>query len=143
MARPDPQTETSVWREKEEVLRCVPGGETGPGHDLFANLPEPGTLTRKEVSALAGVASLPRDSGTLKGRRAIWSGRAHVRAVLYIAALVTTRRNPVIRAFYQRLGQEGKAKTSALMACMRRLLTILNAMLKSGTPRLVAASQPT
>jgi len=91
-------------------------------------------LTRKEVAALAGVAPFPRDSGTLKGRRAIWGGRAHVRAALYMAALVATRRNPMIRAFSQRLCQAGKAKKLALTACMRKLLTILNAMVKSGTP---------
>lgn len=99
-----------MWREKEEVLRSVPGVRVLLVTTLFANLPEPGTLTRKEVSALAGVASFPRDSGTLKGRRAIWGGRAHVRAVLYITALITTQRNPVIRAFYQRLGQGGRQR---------------------------------
>jgi transposase len=131
-----------VWRDKEAVLWSVPG--VGPVliTTLFANLPELGPLTRKEVAALAGVAPFPRDSGTLKGRRAIWGGRAHVRAVLDMAALVATRRNPVIRAFYQHLCQAGKAKKLALTACMRKLLTILNAMLKSGTPWRVAASQP-
>ncbi len=123
-----------VWREKEEVLRSVPGVGPVLTTTLFANLPELGTLTRKEVAALAGVAPFPRDSGTLKGRRAIWGGRAHVRAALYMAALVATRRNPVIRTFYQRLCQAGKAKKLALTACMRKLLTILNAMVKSGTP---------
>jgi transposase len=132
-----------VWREKEEVLRSVPG--VGPVliTTLFANLPELGTLTRKEVAALAGVAPFPRDSGTFKGRRTIWGGRAHVRAALYMAALVATRKNPVIRTFYQRLCQAGKAKKLALTACMRKLFTILNAILKSGTPWRVAASQPT
>jgi len=86
------------------------------------------------VAALAGVAPFPRDSGTLKGWRAIWGGRAHVRAVLYMAALVATRKNPVIRIFYLRLCQAGKAKKLALTACMRKLLTILNAMVKSRTP---------
>jgi transposase len=126
--------ESPVWREKEEVLRSVPG--VGPVliTTLLANLPELGTLTRKEVAALAGVAPFPRDSGTLKGRRAIWGGRAHVRAALYMAALVATRKNPVIRPFYQRLCQAGKAKKLALTACMRKLLTILNAMVKSRTP---------
>jgi transposase len=86
-----------------------------------------------KLVTLAGVAPFPRDSGTLKGRRAIWGGRAHVRAALYMAALVATRRNPVIRAFYQRLCQAGKAKKLALTACMRKLLTILNSMVKSRT----------
>ncbi|MDI3464956.1 MAG: Mobile element protein [Nitrospira sp.] len=126
--------ESPVWREKEDVLRSVPGVGPVLTTTLCANLPELGTLTRKAVAALAGVAPFPRDSGTLKGRRAIWGGRAHVRAALYMAALVATRRNPVIRAFYQRLCQAGKAKKLVLTACMRKLLTILNAMVKSGTP---------
>lgn len=134
--------ESPVWQAQEEVLRSVPG--VGPVliTTLFANLPTFGTLTRKEVAVLAGVVPFPRDSGTLKGRRAIWGGRAHVRAALYMAALVATRKNPVIRAFYQRLCQAGKAKKLALTVCMRKLLTILNAMLKSGMPWRVAARQP-
>jgi len=134
--------QSPVWREKEEVLRSVPGVGPVLTTTLFANLPELGTLTRKEVVALAGVAPFPRDSGTLKGRRAIWGGCAHVRAALYRAALVATRKNPVIRAFYQRLCQAGKAKKLALTACMRKLLTILNAMVKSGTPWRGSMSQP-
>jgi len=126
--------QSPVWREKEDVLRSVPGVGPVLTTTLLANLPELGTLTRKEVAALAGVAPFPRDSGTLKGRRAIWGGRAHVRAALYMAALVATRKNPVIRTFYQRLCQAGKAKKLALTACMRKLLTILNAMVKNGTP---------
>ncbi len=126
--------QSPMWREKEEVLRSVPGVGPVLTTTLLANLPELGSLTRKEVAALAGVAPFPRDSGTLKGRRVIWGGRAHVRAALYMAALVATRRNPVIRAFYQRLCQAGKAKKLALTACMRKLLTILNAMVKSKTP---------
>jgi transposase len=126
--------QSPVWREKEDVLRSVPGVGPVLTMTLLANLPELGTLTRKEVAALAGVAPFPRDSGTLKGRRAIWGGRAHVRAALYMAALVATRRNPVIRTFYQRLCQAGKAKKLAVTACMRKLLTILNAMVKSRTP---------
>ena len=134
--------ESPVWREKEEVLRSGPGVGPVLVTTLFANLPELSTLTRKEVAALAGVAPFPRDSGTLKGRRAIWGGRAHVRAALYMAARVATRRNAVIRTFYQRLCQAGKAKKLALTACMRKLLTILNAMVKSGTPWRVVTSQP-
>jgi transposase len=124
--------ECPVWREKEEVLRSVPGVGLVLTTTLFANLPELGTLTRKEVAALAGVAPFPRDSGSLKGRRTIWGGRAHVRAALYMAALVATRRNPVIRAFYQRLCQAGK----------RKLLTILNAMVKSRTSWRESVGQP-
>jgi len=126
--------QSPMWREKEDVLRSVPGVGPVLTTTLLANLPELGTLTRKEVAALVGVAPFPRDSGTLKGRRAIWGGRAHVRAALYMAALVATRKNPVIRAFYQRLCQAGKAKKLALTACMRKLLTILNVMVKNGTP---------
>lgn len=134
--------QSPMWREKEEVLRSVPGVGPVLTTTLFANLPELGTLTRKEVAALAGVAPFPRDSGTLKGRRTIRGGRAHVRAALYMAALVATRRNPVIRMLYQRLCQAGKAKKLALTACMRKLLTILNAMVKSGVPWRDIASQP-
>ena len=126
--------ESPVWREKEEIVRSVPGVGPVLTTTLCANLQELGTLTRKEVAALVGLAPFPRDSGTLKGRRAIWGGRAHVRAALYMAALVSTWKNPVIRTFYQRLCQAGKAKKLALTACMRKLLTILNAMVKSGTP---------
>ena len=131
-----------AWREKEDVLRRVPGVGPVLTTTLFANLPELGTVTHNEVAALAGVAPFPRDSGPLKGRRAIWGGRAHVRAALYMATLVATRRNPVIRLFYQRVCQAGKAKKLALTACMRKLLTILKAMLKSGTPWRGAVSRP-
>lgn len=134
--------QSPVWREKEDVLRSVPGVGPVLTTTLLANLPELGMLSRKEVAALVGVAPFPRDSGTLKGRRAIWGGRAHVRAALYMAALVATRRNPVIRTFYQRLCAAGKAKKLALTACMRKLLTILNAMVKSGTPWRVITTQP-
>ncbi len=121
-----------VWRDKESVLRSVPGVGLVRTTRLLANLLELGTLTRKEVAALAGVAPFPRDSGALKGRRAIGGGRAHVRAARYMAALVATRRTSVIRTFYQRVCQAGKAKKLAVTACMRKLLTILNAMVKSG-----------
>ena len=133
---------SAVWRTKEEVLKSVPG--VGPVliTTLLANLPELGSLTGKQVAALAGVAPFPRDSGTLRGRRMIWGGRAHVRAALYMSTLVATRFNPVIREFYQRLCQAGKAKKSALTACMRKLLTILNAMIKTGTPWRGKVGQP-
>jgi len=93
-----------------------------------------GTLTGKQIAALVGVAPLNRDSGTLRGKRTVWGGRAQVRTTLYMAAIVAARFNPVIRAFYQRLRAAGKAKQVALTACMRKLLTILNAMLKHRTP---------
>ena len=99
---------------------------------LLASLPELGTLNRKQIAALVGIAPLNRDSGTLRGRRSIWGGRAAVRAVLYMATLVASR-NGVIRAFYQRLRSAGKAPKVALLACMRKLLTILNAIIKHKT----------
>ena len=93
-----------------------------------------GTLDRRQIAALVGVAPFNRDSGTHRGHRLIWGGRAPVRSVLYLAALSATRFNPVIRAFYTRLRAAGKVPKVALTACMRKLLTILNAMLKHGTP---------
>jgi transposase len=101
---------------------------------LLAELPELGRLSRREIAKLVGVAPLARDSGTLRGRRFIHGGRASVRGVLYMGALVATRRNPVIAAFYQRLLAAGKPKQLALVACMRKLLTMLNAMVRSGAP---------
>lgn len=126
--------QSPVWREKDELLRSVPGVGPVLTTTLLANLPELGTLTNKQIAALVGVAPLNRDSGTLRGRRTVWGGRAQVRAVLYMSAIVAARFNPVIRAFYQRLQRAGKAKKVALTACMRKLLTILNAMLKHRTP---------
>ena len=126
--------ESPVWREKEELLRSAPGVGPVLTTTLLANLPELGTLTGKQIAALVGVAPLNRDSGTLRGKRTVWGGRAQVRAVLYMGALVAARCNPVIRAFYQRLCAAGKAKKVVLTACMRKLLIILNAMLKHRTP---------
>ena len=123
-----------VWREKEELLRSVPGIGPVLTTTLLANLPELGTLTHKQIAALVGVAPLNRDSGTLWGKRTVWGGRAQVRAALYMAAIVAARFNLVIRTFYQRLCAAGKAKKVALVACMRKLLTIVNAMLKHRTP---------
>jgi transposase len=123
-----------VWREKEQLLRTVPGVGPVLTSTLLAHLPELGTLTPKQIAALVGVAPFNRDSGTLRGKRTGWGGRAHVRAVLYMNAVVAARFNPVIRTFYQRLCQAGKAKNVALTACMRKLLVILNAMLKHRTP---------
>ena len=126
--------QSPVWREKDELLRTVPGVGPVLTSTLLANLPELGTLTNKQIAALVGVAPLSRDSGTLRGRRTVWGGRAQVRAVLYMSAIVAARFNPVIRTFYRRLCAMGKAKKVALTACMRKLLTILNAMLKHRTP---------
>jgi transposase len=125
--------ESPVWREKDDLLQSVPGiGPVGTS-TLLANLPELGTLTGKQIAALVGVAPLNRDSGTWRGKRTVWGGRAHVRAILYMSALAATRFNPVIRVFYQRLCAAGKAKKVALTACMRKLLIILNAMMKHRT----------
>lgn len=119
-----------VWREKENLLRTVPGVGPQLAISILAYLPELGTLNRKRVAALVGVAPFNRDSGALRGKRAVWGGRSRIRAALYMAALVASRHNPVISAFYQRLLAAGKAKKVALTACMRKLLVILNAMLK-------------
>jgi transposase len=119
-----------LWRERDTILQSVPGVGPVLAQTLLAQVPELGQLNRKEIAALVGVAPFNRDSGTLRGRRTIWGGRASVRAVLYMSALVASRYNPVIRAFYQRLLAAGKVKKVALTACMRKLLTILNAMIK-------------
>ena len=122
-----------IWREKDNLLQSVPGIGNVVSCCLLAHLPELGRLNRKKIAALVGVAPLNRDSGKFKGRRCVWGGRADVRRVLYMGTLVATRYNPVIKAFYQRLLQAGKPKKLALTACMRKLLTILNAMLKNRT----------
>ena len=123
-----------VWREKDSLLKTTPGVGSTLSATLIAQLPELGTLSRRKIAALVGVAPLNRDSGILHGRRIVWGGRTHVRAVLYMATLVATRFNPVIRSFYARLCSNGKSKKVALTACMRKLLIILNAMLKHHTP---------
>jgi transposase len=123
-----------VWRARDALLRTVPGVGPAVARTLVADLPELGRLDRKRLAALVGVAPLNRDSGAFRGRRGIWGGRARVRAALYMGALVATRCNPVIRAFYQRLLTAGKAKKVALVACMHKLLRILNALLRAGTP---------
>ncbi len=119
-----------VWREKDDLLRTVPGVEEQLSLTLLAYLPELGTLDRRHIAALVGVAPFNRDSGTIRGKRTVWGGRARIRAVLYMGALVTSRYNPVIRDFHQKLLAAGKPKKLALVACMRKLLVILNAMLK-------------
>lgn len=126
--------QSPVWREKDALLRSVPGVGPVLSFTFLADLPELGALDRKQIAALVGVAPLNHDSGALRGKRAIWGGRATVRAVLYMSALAATRYNPVIRAFYRRLCAAGKAKKVALTACMRKLLTILNAIVKHQTP---------
>ena len=120
-----------VWREKEDLLRSMPGVGPQTARLLIAALPELGHLTRREIAALVGVAPLACDSGTLRGQRRCWGGRAHIRAVLYMAAVAATRFNPVIGALYRRLRAKGKPAKLALTACMRRMITILNAMVKT------------
>jgi transposase len=123
-----------AWRVKDDLFQSVPGVGRVVSLTLLAELPELGRLSHKEIAALVGVAPLNRDSGTLRGKRLVYGGRAPVRAALYMAALVASRCNPVIRAFYVRLRAVGKPAKVALTACMRKLLTILNAMARSGTP---------
>ena len=123
-----------VWREKDDLLRTVPGVGEQVSLTLLAYLPELGTLDRRQIAALVGVAPFNGDSGTRRGKRSVWGGRARVRATLYMAAMVASRHNPVIRDFYQKLLAAGKPKRVALVACMRKLLVILNSMLKHGCP---------
>jgi transposase len=126
--------QSPLWREREDLLRSAPGIGPTLAATLLAQLPELGTLERRQIAALVGVAPLNRDSGTLRGKRTTWGGRASLRAALYMATLAATRWNPVIRAFYLRLCEAGKPKKVALTACMRKLVCILNAMVKHGEP---------
>lgn len=123
-----------VWRAKEALYRTVPGIGPVIALTLLAELPELGRLTHKEIAALVGVAPLARDSGTMKGKRMVFGGRASVRSVLYLAAVVGVRHNHVIREFYYRLRARGKPAKAALIACAHKLLTILNAMARTGEP---------
>lgn len=132
--------QSPVWRERDELLRSVPGVGPVLSRTLLADLPELGRLSRRAIAKLVGVAPLSRDSGTLRGRRFVQGGRAAVRGVLYMAALVATRRNTVIREFYLRLVAAGKPKKLALVACMRKLLTILNTMVRTNTTWSVKAA---
>ncbi len=120
-----------LWVEKATLLNTVPGVGRITTSTLLATLPELGTLNRQAIAALVGVAPLNRDSGKKTGRRHVYGGRAAVRTVLYMAALSASKHNPTIRAFYEHLIQQGKEKKVALTACMRKLLVILNAMLRA------------
>ena len=122
-----------AWQERAELLRSAPGVGPVLAVTLLAELPELGRLDRREIAKLVGVAPLADDSGKRRGKRTIWGGRATVRCTLYMATVAATRFNPVIRDFYQRLQANGKPKMVALVACMRKLLTLLNAMLRHGT----------
>ena len=126
--------QTPAWRRAEDLLKSVPGVGDVTARTLIADLPELGTLGRRQIAALVGVAPFNRDSGRMRGKRTIWGGRANVRATLYMAALVASKHNPVLKAFYQRLIADGKLKKVALTAVMRKLLTILNAILRDQTP---------
>lgn len=123
-----------VWQAEDRLLQSVPGVGRVTAHSLIASLPELGRLDRKEIASLVGVAPHNCDSGTLHGQRIIWGGRAGVRSVLYMAALSATRFNPVIKAFYHKLLSVGKKKKVAIVACMHKLLTILNAIVRNDTP---------
>jgi transposase len=122
-----------VWRVHEDLLRSVPGVGPTTARTLLAELPELGRLDRRAIAALVGVAPFNCDSGAHRGQRHIWGGRAPVRATVYMAALAATRHNPVLRAFYRRLIEAGKPAKVALVATMRKLLTILNTMMKHQT----------
>jgi transposase len=125
---------TPAWRETEELLTSVPGVGDKLARTLIADLPELGRLSRRQVAALVGVAPINRDSGTMRGRRTTWAGRAKVRNVLYMAALTASHHNSALKSFYQRLLQAGKPKKLALTAVMRKLLTILNAIVRDQVP---------
>ncbi len=125
--------DSPVWREKDELLRSVPGVGPRVSATLLADLPELGTVDNKKVAALVGVAPLNRDSGVFRGKRRVWGGRATVRQMLYMAAVTAARCNPVFKEFYGRLVAAGKSKKVALTACMRKLLVVLNSMLRHGT----------
>ena len=132
-----------LWQHKAEIMQSIPGVGRVTATSLLADVPEIGTLNRREIGALIGVCPYSRDSGKSRGRRSIWGGRASVRAVLYMAAVVATRHNPVIRDFYNRLVGAGKPKKVAIVACMRKLLVTINTMLKTDTlwnPKISAAT---
>lgn len=122
------------WQVKDDVLQSIPGVGPVLARTMLGQVPELGPLGPKPLAALIGVAPFNRDSGTLRGRRTVYGGRAEVRAVLYMGALVATHHNPVIKAFYERLRAAGKAKKVALTACMHKLLTIMNAMVRDLKP---------
>jgi transposase len=121
---------STAFKENEALLRSVPGVGPVLARTLLAELPELGTLTHKRLSALVGVAPFNNDSGQRRGKREVWGGRAPVRAALYMGALVATRHNPALKEFYERLLASGKPKKVALVACMRKLLSILNALMR-------------
>jgi transposase len=130
----DKLEDSPLWHSKDRLLRSITGIGPVASLTLLAALPELGRLNRKAIAALAGLAPLARDSGTMRGKRMVWGGRAHVRRVLYMAAVSAARHNPVIRTFYERLVAGGKPAKVALTACMHKLLLICNAVLRTNTP---------
>jgi transposase len=139
----DTLKKSSIWKEKDDLLQTTPGVGKQTSRTLLALVPELGAVSGSEIAKLIGVAPFNRDSGQFRGKRQIGGGRARVRAVLYMSALVASRWNPVIRAHYQKLLSAGKPKKVALVACMRKLLVILNAMLKTKTRWQARASAAT
>lgn len=125
---------SDVWRAKDDLLRGIPGIGAVTSLTMLAKCPELGKLNRREIAALTGVAPLANDSGKHRGKRAIWGGRADIRAVLYMAAISAIRFNPAIKVFAERLKKSGKPAKVVIVACMRKLLTIMNAMLKNNAP---------
>jgi len=125
--------DTPMWRVKDDLLQSVPGVGPATATCLIASLPELGKLNRREIASLVGVAPMNRDSGLFRGRRMTGGGRTDVRTKLFMATLVASRRNPVISRYYQHLQAKGKKKMEALVACMRKLIVILNTMLKNNT----------
>lgn len=123
-----------LWRDRDRLLRTIPGVGPTVARAVMAQLPEAGTLPGKQAAALVGVAPYNRDSGRFRGKRMIRGGRSHLRHMLYMAVLVGVRFNPVLRTFYQRLLDAGKSKKLALTACMRKLVHIINAMIKKNQP---------
>ncbi|MFM6631125.1 MAG: IS110 family transposase, partial [Microcystis panniformis] len=130
------------WLEKVNLLKTVPGIGQVISTTLVSDLPELGQLTAKQISRLVGVAPINHDSGQHKGKRMIQGGRAHIRAILYMGAVVAMRHNPVIKAFYERLVGRGKSKKLALTACVRKILVILNAMVRQNQPWQLADNLP-
>ena len=126
--------DSPVWREKDALLQSVPGVGRVLSLSILSQLPELGRLNRRQIAALVGVAPFNCDSGSFRGRRRVWGGRTHLRSILFMATLASTRYNPVIKAFYERLRASGKPSKVVLTACMRKLLVTLNAIMKSQTP---------
>jgi transposase len=123
-----------LWKAKSDLLQAVPGVGPNLARTLIAELPELGQLSNRQIASLVGIAPLARDSGRFRGKRMIWGGRATVRTALYLSIWSASKWNPVIRVFYRRLREQGKPPKVAQVACMRKLLTILNAMIRDGRP---------